>query len=263
MSFHRFSKKQYKRKRRHSSDIGILRLFISQKQTHLPYARCGRTVLCIFKKASLTVEASVILPLFLLGMVTLTGLMDLCRVQTEQSAKLSQRAKTLSMYAYTAQEYFPNNMVDLYQTYDYELPVTLFPMPSIKLALRARVHTWTGRSETGGSGNPGQTGSGNELVYVTENGEVYHTSSSCTYLDLSVYSVQESELSGLRNEYGSRYHSCEKCGSGSYSGDTYYVTEKGEKYHCSASCSGLTRNVKLVPLSDVEGVHICSRCEHS
>lgn len=261
MSFHRITRKQEKRKRRNSSDIGILRLFISRKQVRLPNVRCGRTALCIFKKASLTVEASVVLPLFLLGMVTLIGIMNLCCVQTEQSAKLSQRAKILSMYAYTAQEYFSNDIVDLYQIYEYELPVTLFPMPSIPLALRARVHTWTGRSESNGSGSAGKTGAGNELVYMTENGEVYHTSSTCTYLDLSIYSVQESELAKLRNEYGSRYHSCEKCGSGNSTNDIYYVTEKGEKYHCSMSCSGLTRNVKLVPLSDVEDVHICSRCE--
>lgn len=261
MSFHRINRNMKIIKRRNSSDAGILRLLTSM--SHLKIARlyCGRAVLCTFRKASLTVEAAVVLPLFLVGMITLIGIMDVCRIQTEQSALLAQRAKVLSMYAYSVQDYYKENMVDLYKTYTCELPVSLIPVSGIPISLRARVHTWTGRGAAEQTGGNGNEPSGDELVYVTENGEVYHTSSECTYLDLSIYDISASELSGQRNVYGGRYHSCEKCGSGTAEADTFYVTEKGDKYHVSLSCGGLTRTVKLVKKSEVGDAHLCSRCE--
>ena len=39
-----------------------------------------------------------------------------------------------------------------------------------------------------------------------------------------------------------------------------YLTEYGDRYHCSPDCSGLTRNVKLVPLSEAGGMRQCSKC---
>lgn len=262
MSFHRIKRDLKIIKRRNSSDAGIHRLLTSK--SHLKIARpyCERAVLCTFKKASLTVEAAVVLPLFLVGMITLIGIMDVCRIQTEQSALLAQRAKVLSMYAYSVQDYYEGNMVDLYKTYTCRLPVSLVPVSGIPISLRARVHTWTGRGTSEQSDENGNDPSGDELVYVTENGEVYHTSSKCTYLDLSIYDVRPSELSSQRNVYGGRYHSCEKCGSGAAEADTFYVTEKGDKYHVSLSCGGLMRTVKLVKKSEAGDAHVCSRCEN-
>lgn len=260
MSFHRIKRNLKIKKRRNSSDAGILQLLTSK--SHLKIARlyCGRAVLCTFRKASLTVEAAVVLPLFLVGMITLIGIMDVCRIQTEQSSLLAQRAKILSMYAYSVQDYYEENMVDLSKTYTCKLPVSLVPVPGIPISVRARIHTWTGREKSEQSDENGNDPSGDELVYVTENGEVYHTSSKCTYLDLSIYDVRQSELSSQRNVYGGRYHSCEKCGSGTTKTDTFYVTEKGDKYHVSLSCGGLTRTIKLVKKSEVGNAHLCSRC---
>lgn len=261
MSFHRINHNSKTGKRRISSDAGTLRLLTSKSHLKITRLCCGRAVLRTFRKASLTVEAAVVLPLFLVGMITLIGIMDVCCIQIEQSALLAQRAKILSMYAYSVQDYYEDNMVDLYKTHTCKLPVSLIPVSGIPISLRARVHAWTGRGEAGQTGGNGNDPLEYELVYVTENGKVYHTSSECTYLDLSIYEVNASELDRQRNDYGGRYHSCEKCGSGTIEADTFYVTEKGDKYHVSLSCSGLTRIVKLVKKSEVGDAHICSRCE--
>ena len=60
----------------------------------------GKASLCAFlknlstklKKASLTVEAAMVLPLFFLTMVTMISFMDLYKLQTEHLSKLCQNA---------------------------------------------------------------------------------------------------------------------------------------------------------------------------
>lgn len=256
MPFPAFFTENKRKERSRSQTTGILWPFTSltKKKIH-----SGRADLCTFKSGVLTVEASVILPVFLLAMIMLIGVLDICRVQITGQARLAEKAKTLSMYAYSVEEYYPGNMVDLYETKRYQLPVTLFPFPGIPVALRARVHTWTGREQTTGEAGD-EVGEGDIMVYVTLEGGVYHTNAACTYLDLSIHTADKGELEHMRNDYGSKYHSCEKCGGHSSSG-VYYVTEKGDKYHSSYSCSGLKRTVRLVRKSDLSGMHMCSRCQ--
>ena len=45
-----------------------------------------------------------------------------------------------------------------------------------------------------------------EMVYVTEYESVYHTSESCTHLDLSVHRGIKTQVEQKRNEYGGKYH---------------------------------------------------------
>lgn len=66
----------------------------------------GKVSLCTFqnkmKKASLTVEAALVLPLFFFGVITLLSFMDIYKIQTEHLTKLCQNAKEAGMYAYGA-----------------------------------------------------------------------------------------------------------------------------------------------------------------
>ena len=72
--------------------------------------------------------------------------------------------------------------------------------------------------------------------------------------------VQGKEISGLRNESGGRYYACEHCGG--KGGGPAYITDYGDRYHSSLSCSGLKRTVYAVPLSEVIGKGACSKCGH-
>ncbi len=213
---------------------------------------CERAALCTC--ASLTVEAAVILPLFLIGMLTMVSVIDICRIQVVQQTELAERAKKLSMYAYVSSDY-----IDLSEVEVCELPVTLIPGYKIRLALRGRVHAWTGRSETECAADAKHVSE--EMVYVTENMSVYHTNSDCTHLELSIYGVTKEGLSSKRNEDGSRYHACEKCCDSVDSVNVYYISESGECYHTSQACSGLIRKVRLVRKSEAAGLYCCSRCQ--
>ena len=117
------------------------------------------------------------------------------------------------------------------------------------------VHAWTGYD----SGDAGKTdgGAGGEMVYVSDYESVYHTSVHCTHLDLSIHQGTKEQVERQRNEYGKKYHACERCGGDSH---LVYYTEKGDRYHSEASCSGLKRTVRLVEKSQIQAHTQCERC---
>ena len=134
-----------------------------------------------------------------------------------------------------------------------------FQSAAVRVGCRARVRAWTGSSGRKDDGE-GLTGKGERLVFVTEHGSVYHTTSRCSHLALAVRQVESTSVKDMRNSGGGRYYPCEKCVG---SGETYpylYVTEQGDRYHNSLECSGLKRTVRLEELSSLAGMGCCSRC---
>ena len=133
------------------------------------------------------------------------------------------------------------------------LPIQTFGLLQMEKTLEFNLKPWTGYL------NPtGEAGDG-EIVYITETGTVYHVNYSCTHLKLSIQFVPYSSLSGIRNESGGIYYSCNRCVFGSTMAGVY-ITDYGTNYHNSLSCSGLKRTVFAVQKSEVAGWRGCSRC---
>ncbi len=99
-----------------------------------------------------------------------------------------------------------------------------------------------------------------EMVYVAENGSVYHLSENCSHLKLSISIISARQIEDARNQSGSRYKACEKCVGGNKAEEVVYIAKDGERYHNLLSCSGLKRTIYFVPYSEVEGKRKCSRC---
>ena len=116
-------------------------------------------------------------------------------------------------------------------------------------------HLWNGYNVCGNGGEESS-----RIVYVTENSEVYHVSTSCTYLRLSVRIAEYANLNNERNQDGGRYYPCFFCARAGTS--TYvYLCDEGSKYHFSRNCLALKRNFSIVSLSSVSDTHRpCSRC---
>ncbi|HJB29062.1 MAG TPA: hypothetical protein IAA06_09770 [Candidatus Blautia faecavium] len=213
------------------------------------------------KKASIAVETALVLPIFFLGMVTMISFMDIYKLQTEHLTKLCEKTKEAGMYAYVLDGSGPDN-ITLPDFYTYEPIGGLVPLPDVRMFNTVKVHAWTGKEYANEEGQAGSEEKEKEpMVYVTENGSVYHKDIGCSYLDLSISHVSKNAAEGLRNHYGEKYSPCETCGKGQEQGGMVYITETGNRYHTLESCSGLKRTVRMEKQSHVSGkMHACSRC---
>lgn len=99
------------------------------------------------------------------------------------------------------------------------------------------------------------TGYTGGYVYVTDTGDVYHSSRDCYHIRLTIERVSENELA---NEYGdltecklcAKYKSC----------SSLYVTAEGDRYHYYIGCSGLKRTVYRRKQDACTGIRACSEC---
>ena len=146
--------------------------------------------------------------------------------------------------------------LDVIVTYSVAPWSGLAAFSSFRMANRYYTHIWNGYEIPD---NPGQSEQELDIVYITENGEVYHVDRNCTYLVLSVREVSRYEAETAVNQWGKGYSPCEKCKPESIS-LTLYITEEGERYHSDRNCSGLKRTVFSVLRSSVAGYRACSRC---
>lgn len=97
------------------------------------------------------------------------------------------------------------------------------------------------------------------VVYVAQNGVVYHRSRECAYIDLSLHGIDRSAIGDCRNSQGGKYYPCELCGA---AGDfaVVYLTDTGNRYHCSSQCPGISRTVYEMILTPDCVLPPCSRC---
>lgn len=142
-------------------------------------------------------------------------------------------------------------IMELSVQYQQEIPILLFQIPILSREETIRVKGWTGREEMG------LMLDGEEAVYITDYGIVYHESIRCSYLELSLKLVDASHLSQLRNQSGETYKACERCGG---RGEQVYITDHGNRYHSTLECGGLNRNIQVVKLSELYGKGGCSKC---
>lgn len=250
------------------------------------------------KKASLTVEAAAAAPLFLLAMAMLLSAIELYRMEALLTVSAQESAMRAGMYAYVSGESgeegggaalvpgaaataignlnIPEAVrengevsllgsssggtaVDLQITYEMPVWFSFFPVSGLRCANRGYVYPWTGWDKSlAGDGGAGASG-GDTMVYVAENGSVYHTSDDCTHIHLTIFQTTEEQVGKLRNDSGGKYRACEKC-AGDPGGGILYVSPSGDKYHTSPSCSGLKRTVTLVKKSELSGMKQCERC---
>jgi hypothetical protein len=253
------------------------------------YVSCKRTSPCPRRKASYTLEAAVILPLLAGFFVAILFFFRVLQVETQvqealdyASRKTACEASTVSSAAalqVSAEGYFrkelsqytlPNkyvsggnmaisllgssyedNFVTLRATYTMKVPIGFFGWKGFVVAQGSKIHKWTGDRDDGE-----QT----DYVYVTERGTVYHRDRKCSYLDLSIQTVNYSGVDSKRNKNGNKYYACSECSSGKTVAGLVYITNYGTSYHTKVSCSGLKRTINLIPITEVGSKGACSKC---
>ena len=149
-----------------------------------------------------------------------------------------------------------SDIVDIKLSYAVKTPFETIGVGGFYMAGRYYGHLWNGYGIDG----TGEELSQEQIVYITEDSEVYHITTACTHLKLSVKPVEKENLDDCRNNGGGKYYPCSVCASGDMP-DIVYITSEGDRYHYSSDCYTLTRSYSAVPLSDVEDSHRpCSRC---
>ena len=231
------------------------RRFFPQKRKIMTQAGV-RALPCVFQKASLTVEAALSLPLFLLAMLTLLSLSGLYKAQVDKLEALEETAEAAAMIGYGTGA-SSDSKGEYTGVYTYQPAITFLGLGKLRLCAVARIRPWGGYA---GDLSSEDGDDSDEIVYVSDFRSVYHTHADCSYLDIQLLSVSKSRVATLRNDYGEKYTACDKC-RGISAGGTVYVSNKGDHYHSSASCSGLKKSPVAVRVSEVKGLSECARCK--
>lgn len=244
-------------------------------------------------KGSYTLEAAIVLPLFTVFMVTILMFFRIMQVETQvqealiyagrmtavECSTIDKKAVNIvtaeGLFRKEAKKYsgigkyvqggaigitlskskVDGNYIELSAQYKVKFPVALIKVDGIKIVQRSINRKWTGKSIKGDDLDP--------YVYYTDTGTVYHLSSSCKYLDLSINAIKYGEIKGIRNKSGHKYYACSCAAAKITSNSTVYVTDYGTKYHSKLNCSSLKRTVHMERLSKVKNLKLCSKCAAS
>lgn len=264
-------------------------------------------------KAGMTVEASIVLPLFLFFFLNLCSAIEMIRLHGNLQLALWQTGSKMAVYGYALDSgelpenndgwwrelagvavsatyvksqvinsagadylngsplangagglqlwesdiFGSDDLIDIIVTYSVSPWSSLIGFRPFRMANRYCAHIWNGYEVSG----PGQAEEVTRIVYVTENGAVYHGSMECTHLQLSVQEVPSLVIEDLRNQGGGKYYPCSRC-AGTGPPSTLYITREGDRYHYSRGCSGLKRTVSSMTIEQAQeaGLRPCSRC---
>lgn len=243
------------------------------------------------KKGSLTVEATLVLPVFFLAVLCLVYLLEIQSIQfsVRNAAQNAARKAAVDIAALPVLNpwkleadivnligaermehsvieggssglncwlsYYDETeeLLNINIWYKVRLPFPQFLNMTLKLNESFQVRAWTGYQRSQ------MEDADDRIVYITDYGVVYHEDYQCRYLQLSIRYVSAEDLPGLRNLDGSVYTACEQCvHAASMTG--VYITDYGNKYHNSLNCNGLKRTVRAVKKSEVAGRSACSKC---
>ncbi|MCI8407713.1 MAG: hypothetical protein HFJ09_00350 [Lachnospiraceae bacterium] len=266
-------------------------------------------------QGSVTLETTLVLPIFLFCVITLLYFFQIMLIQEKISQSLWETAKEASRYAciykgvggkkqegnssQTAKkwvsgaltgirmsQYLPEDILDnscieggkagiLYKSsilekdgdislaalYQVKFPVMTNILPTLKFTQQVKNRGFIGTDKIGLSKK--EMEEEDIYVYMTKTGTVYHTSLYCTHINLGIECVSYKNALAMRNRNGGKYKSCHKCTKSANVSDqtNVYISITGDRYHINLECSGLTRDVRKVKLSELNSVGACQRCQ--
>ena len=210
-------------------------------------------------RASLTVEAALVLPLFLfvLLLLALPFRMMTAERQVQRAAEeVSARAAALAALQDEASAQYTASLGE--QALKTARELVRDPNVSALSAERctATRRAWIG--ETDPENRLSETAA-DELVYIGKNSTRYHKSAHCHYLSNALSALSVEAAKNARNAGGGRYHACPVCARAVTAG-TVYIMPSGSAYHRDPACRAIRAYVRAVRLSEVRSLGPCSYC---
>ncbi len=204
-------------------------------------------------KASLTVEAALIMPFFIIAVSQIIFWTGFLEVQAELNAEVNSISRRMAETAFIEMDGEVFQEPENIEIAKGEL------LNGIYFERLSVARPFVGRCYKEADYN--STDSDERAVFVTKNGKVYHTSNVCTHIKLSVREVAHSSVSALRNEGGGKYYPCEYCMRKKVA-DRVYITGEGSRIHADKNCGGIKRTVNIMVKrrAEAEGYSPCMRC---
>lgn len=202
---------------------------------------------------SLSLEASMVLPFFLAGLIALLFFIQVIQLQMRLQAALYGEGMKAAGYAYyidgtdmddtvqnvleagyikasvirrVGKEYLDSSCISggskgLHLRLEGNTEAGVFDavlrykvqVPFDLLGIGGITLSSRARCHIWNGDKDGREPSSRELVYMTEHGEVYHTYRDCTYLISDICEISYGQLGTLRNDSGAKYYACAVCGT--------------------------------------------------
>ncbi len=203
----------------------------------------------IIKKASLTVEAAIMFPIFFFSVIALLYIIIWFQNAEKVQQELVNRARLMACVAYSAED--DKSDIHIEKSYRVGISVPILSLIPVRTHQKVYMRRFTGVNSL-------DDGENSDIVYMTPHGRVYHISKTCTYIKSQIYTVSHADIEYKRNANGQNYISCSKCMKENK--DTVYITEYGVRYHSDRSCNYIEKNVIPIRYNEVKDRRICSKC---
>lgn len=246
-------------------------------------------------QASMTIEASLALPLFIFFFLHLMGCVEMIRLHGKLTFALWDAGKKISVYGAVTEEagvdlpdigisyiYVENSLIGLlgeeyldrsplmygwkglnflaseYNEDVVDIALTYQVNPGVTVfpfAYTRLANRFLGKTWTGFD----VCGDAIKYVYVTLYGEVWHSTPDCTHISIDIKLAPKKDIETMKNNTGVYYQLCELCEDESWR-DIVYYTPQGECYHKIRNCSALIRYVRAIEWNQNIPYRACERC---
>lgn len=206
---------------------------------------------------SMTVEAALVMPIFLFFMMSILAIFHIISMQAETYQDLHQRGNRIAFEGYQNRSQQDDGIISLTETYRIKPYLLWQDFGQLVVVQNYYGYAWIGYDIDRDENSEEDL---EDHVYIAETGTVYHLTMECSHLKLSVTSVDGSTVASLRNDSGGKYYPCERCPD--EDNGTLFITSFGTRYHADVNCSGLKRTVSILALKEAvqQGYRGCSRC---
>lgn len=240
-------------------------------------------------RGSLTVEAALVLPIFLFAALSIVYMNRLILYEEKVQWALNRVAREASVeYAALGNSYVTNPLYLTGKMKQYVkedgLSVSLLrsrfdtendewrlvadcrvtvPFPMVAAGWATFTEQVSTRAFTGvDTRSKAAGGVDDAAVYVTKTGTVYHRRLSCPYLTLSISEVKYGDLEYVRGADGGKYYACEACGRGNVfrPEENVFICNYGDRFHTSRACKNIRRSIQEIRISEAGGRLPCSKC---
>lgn len=253
-----------------------------------------RTSLSASRKGSMTVEATVILPVLLCAFMGILLLAKVFMINQEMDTALLETARQVARKEYLFSEkgnegasivlvriLFQRNKkqgdagkgitvkglnfygseyreqskeIYLKANYKIRIPLLLLGTWQIPVSTEISQKAWNGYAPSSGE----SSSASEEYVYVTEDGEVYHQDGQCYHLHITIH---ETDKVDKYYDGKTAYKPCEYCiHKADGRSSLLYIPEKGDCYHSNPLCGSLTRTVRYIKKEEAAVMRPCSHC---